>query len=64
MAPIPAKQYYSYAKINLFLNILNKRTDGYHNLQTCFTFLDLIVHVRFSFDNSGDITLSCDSRSG
>ncbi len=29
------------AKINLFLHILGRRADGYHELQTCFQFLDL-----------------------
>ncbi|MCC6202070.1 MAG: 4-(cytidine 5'-diphospho)-2-C-methyl-D-erythritol kinase [Gammaproteobacteria bacterium] len=29
------------AKINLFLNIVGRRADGYHNLQTVFQFLDL-----------------------
>ena len=28
------------AKINLFLHILNRRDDGYHNLQTLFQLLD------------------------
>jgi len=28
------------AKLNLFLYIINKRADGYHNLQTLFQFLD------------------------
>lgn len=28
------------AKINLFLHILGRRVDGYHELQTCFQFLD------------------------
>lgn len=28
------------AKINLFLHILGRRADGYHDLQTCFQFLD------------------------
>ena len=28
------------AKINLFLHILGRRPDGYHELQTCFQFLD------------------------
>ena len=31
----------SYAKINLFLHIVGKRADGYHNLQTWFQFIDL-----------------------
>ena len=29
------------AKINLFLKIINKRKDGYHNIRTGITFLDL-----------------------
>jgi len=29
------------AKINLFLHILGRRPDGYHELQTCFQFVDL-----------------------
>ncbi|MDE5037877.1 4-(cytidine 5'-diphospho)-2-C-methyl-D-erythritol kinase, partial [Francisella tularensis subsp. holarctica] len=52
MANIKAKKYYSYAKINLFLHIINKRTDGYHNLQTRLTFLDLKDQLTFSFNNS------------
>ena len=28
------------AKINLFLHIVGRRADGYHELQTCFQFLD------------------------
>ena len=41
------------AKINLFLHILGKRTDGYHNLQTIFQFLDYGDTLTFS-DNSSD----------
>jgi 4-diphosphocytidyl-2-C-methyl-D-erythritol kinase len=29
------------AKLNLFLHILGRRPDGYHELQTCFQFVDL-----------------------
>jgi 4-diphosphocytidyl-2-C-methyl-D-erythritol kinase len=29
------------AKLNLFLHILGRRADGYHELQTCFQFVDL-----------------------
>ncbi len=31
----------AYAKINLYLNILNKRKDGYHNLKSIFDFINL-----------------------
>ena len=29
------------AKLNLFLHIVGRRPDGYHELQTCFQFIDL-----------------------
>ena len=35
----------AYAKINLFLNILNKRKDGYHNLKSVFDFIDLYDEI-------------------
>ncbi len=50
--------YNSYAKINLFLHILNKRDDGYHNLQTWFTFVDLKDELSFSFNDSYNISIS------
>jgi 4-diphosphocytidyl-2-C-methyl-D-erythritol kinase len=38
------------AKLNLFLHIVGRRPDGYHELQTCFQFVDLcdeiIIEVR------------------
>ena len=36
------------AKINLFLHITSKRTDGYHNLQTVFRLLDWGDYLHFS----------------
>ncbi len=44
------------AKINLFLHIVGKRADGYHNLQTVFQFLDYGDDLFFSVNNSGTIT--------
>ena len=41
----------AYAKVNLFLNITGKRTDGYHNLQTWFQFIDLKDNLIFSLTN-------------
>ena len=49
--------YESFAKINLFLHILNKRDDGYHNLQTWFTFVDLKDYLEFSFNDSNKINI-------
>lgn len=39
------------AKINLFLHITGKRTDGYHNLQTVFRLLDWGDYLHFSVMN-------------
>ena len=40
------------AKLNLFLHILGRRADGYHELQTCFQFVDLCddIYVRVRLD--------------
>jgi 4-diphosphocytidyl-2-C-methyl-D-erythritol kinase len=35
------------AKLNLFLHILRRRADGYHELQTAFQFIDLCDELRF-----------------
>jgi 4-diphosphocytidyl-2-C-methyl-D-erythritol kinase len=39
------------AKINLFLHIIGKRADGYHNLQTVFQFLSLCDTLGFILDD-------------
>ncbi|HYW02370.1 MAG TPA: 4-(cytidine 5'-diphospho)-2-C-methyl-D-erythritol kinase [Gammaproteobacteria bacterium] len=36
------------AKINLFLHVVGRRDDGYHELQTAFQFLDRCDRLRFS----------------
>ena len=33
--------FHSYAKLNLYLEVLNKRKDGYHNIKTVFERIDL-----------------------
>ena len=48
------------AKINLFLHIVGKRPDGYHNLQTVFQFLDYGDELYFDLNCSGAITRSYD----
>jgi len=46
-------------KINLGLNVLSKRPDGYHNLETCFypipytDILEIILSTKFSFTATG-----------
>jgi 4-diphosphocytidyl-2-C-methyl-D-erythritol kinase len=45
------------AKINLFLNIIGRRPDGYHLLQTAFQFLDQGDALRFTPRDDGVISL-------
>jgi len=33
--------YRSYAKLNLYLDVLKRRRDGYHNIETIFQTVDL-----------------------
>lgn len=47
------------AKLNLLLHITGRRPDGYHNLQTLFQILDWGDEIRFSVNDSGQITRSC-----
>lgn len=50
----------AYAKINIGLRILNKRTDGYHNLETVFTRINLFDGI--IFEESNDIVLKTNIR--
>ena len=43
------------AKLNLFLHILGRRPDGYHELQTAFQFLDLCDELTFEARADGRI---------
>ena len=45
------------AKLNLFLHIIGRRADGYHNLQTVFQFLDYADTLKFctADDNQFDL---------
>ncbi len=46
------------AKLNLFLHILGRYDNGYHQLQSLFQMLDSGDQLAFDINNSGDITLS------
>ncbi len=48
------------AKLNLFLKVLNKRSDGYHNLDTIFERIDLCDQLVFTPNPSGKIRVFCD----
>src|SRR5258705_2236445 len=41
------RRYPAPAKLNLFLHVLGRRPDGYHELQTAFQFVDLCDQLRF-----------------
>ena len=43
------------AKLNLFLHILGRRPDGYHELQTCFQFIDLCDEISLDVRADGQI---------
>jgi 4-diphosphocytidyl-2-C-methyl-D-erythritol kinase len=43
------------AKLNLFLHIVGRRPDGYHELQTCFQFVDLCDDIHIAVRSDGEI---------
>ncbi|MBR1484001.1 MAG: 4-(cytidine 5'-diphospho)-2-C-methyl-D-erythritol kinase [Ruminococcus sp.] len=47
------------AKINLTLEVLGKRPDGYHNISTVMQAVDLYDIVTLTDNDSGKITVSC-----
>ena len=49
------KTWLAPAKLNLFLHIIGRRPDGYHELQTIFQFLDYCDELDFSVRDDGEI---------
>ena len=47
------------AKLNLFLRIINKRPDGYHNLETLFERIDLCDDIELQSNKTGKIRIYC-----
>lgn len=52
--------YRSFAKINLYLQVLDRRPDGYHNIETLFQTIDLSDELSFTASPE-EITLECAS---
>ena len=53
---MPAKSVWpAPAKLNLFLHIVGRRPDGYHELQTCFQFVDLCDEITVDVRADGQI---------
>lgn len=50
--------YRSYAKINLYLEVLGRRRDGYHNIETIFQTVSLADELHFTESPSG-VALVC-----
>lgn len=48
----------AYAKINLFLNVVNKRFDGYHDLEMVMAPIDFFDELSFKKHTSKDITIT------
>lgn len=48
------------AKLNLFLHITGRRSDGYHTLQTVFQLLDAHDDITLSLRDDGQLILNCD----
>ncbi|MEO6810834.1 MAG: 4-(cytidine 5'-diphospho)-2-C-methyl-D-erythritol kinase [Isosphaeraceae bacterium] len=48
------------AKLNLFLEVLGKRPDSYHEIETLMVAVDLFDTLHVKDDSSGRITLRCD----
>jgi 4-diphosphocytidyl-2-C-methyl-D-erythritol kinase len=48
------------AKVNLFLEILGKRADGYHEIATLMVAVSLYDTLKFKEDTRGEIRLDCD----
>ena len=55
MSTVSGKAWPAPAKVNLFLQITGRRADGYHELQTCFQFLDWCDELDFEVRSDGRI---------
>jgi 4-diphosphocytidyl-2-C-methyl-D-erythritol kinase len=53
--PVGPTSWPAPAKLNLFLHIVGRRPDGYHELQTCFQFVDLCDEITLSPREDGAI---------
>lgn len=58
----PSLLVHTPAKLNLFLEILGKREDGYHELETLMVTVDLVDTLTFTEEHSSEIRLRCSGR--
>lgn len=50
--------YQSHAKVNLYLDVLDKRDDGFNNIETIFQTVDLTDTMTFTLTD-GDVSMTC-----
>ncbi len=62
--PIKVISVKSYAKVNHYLEILDKRNDGFHNIRTIISKIDLFDELTFSLTKNGGVTVWCDVELG
>tara|TARA_B100000795_G_scaffold268181_1_gene254584 strand:- start:4950 stop:5768 length:819 start_codon:yes stop_codon:yes gene_type:complete len=48
------------AKINLYLRVLNKRPDGFHDLDSAFQLIDLFDNIEMSDIDSSEVIIQCE----
>src|SRR5438445_11285076 len=48
------------AKVNLYLEVLAKRADGYHEIATLLVAVSLYDTLEFKDETTGDVRLRCD----
>jgi len=51
--------YKSPAKLNLFLKVLNKRVDGFHNIQSIFQLIDFYDYLSFEKRKDNKVKITC-----
>ena len=51
-------RYRSHAKVNLYLDVLNKRDDGYNNIETVFQTVDLADEMTFALTDR-EVSMTC-----
>ena len=54
------QKYYSPAKINLGLLVLNRRTDGFHNLYSLFIEIGLFDELVFTPSSDFELSIDCE----
>src|SRR5262249_11375281 len=57
--PGESLQLWAPAKVNLYLEVLRKRPDGYHEIATAMGAINLLDRIRFTADGSGRVVLHC-----